>query len=222
MRASPRKAVVTMVAALALVGALAPPAAAGSAEFTAVGTMTITTTPPLVFPIGQGELHPCRDPEERFTATTTGDATTGEVDVSLPPLFTPKPGTSNPVIYDELEITTLFDDLTYSRVGTTFDYAITGTVILQVDAWNVEQQEFPCDQTDHKCSYVLMLDADGSVLHNTSPDALPTISAGASVDLVATTNSPNGIELTYMSGDCEEYFAVSGHHLDLDLVLTRA
>jgi hypothetical protein len=211
MRVLLRRMIVALVAAGLLLGS-ASPASADSAELVAEGALTLRTTPPLEFPIGEGDPHPCRDPEQFFTASTSGGATTGEVDVSLPSLFVPKPG-SNPVAHDEVRFSVLWDDLEYSRVGSTFDYDLSGTVVLSLEAWNIDQET--CAKTNAKCSFVLQLDVAGSQVQN--GQLLPTIGTGATVTLVATTIFP----LTYVEGDCDEYYILDGVHVDLDLFLTR-
>jgi hypothetical protein len=210
MRVVPTMRVVAALAAAVVVVAvvLASPASADTAEFTAVGTVTIDAGPTQVIMVGSGEPHPCSDPEDGFTVTTTGDASTGEVDISLPPWFRPKPGA---VVDDEHRTSVLFDDLVYDRVGTTDDYDVTGTVVLGLDIWNQED----CEKTDLKCSFVMQLDVAGSTLHN--GQALPTIGATATVDLVAITIFP----LTYVTGDCDEYITLDGANVDFDLALTR-
>jgi hypothetical protein len=106
----------------------------------------------------------------------------------------------------------LFDDLQYDRVGTSNVYDISGSVVMSLDIWNQED----CEKTDFKCTFVLQLDVAGSTVSN--GQALPTIGALATVDLVATTTIP----LTYYSGEnCDEYLTLDGANVDLDLDLVR-
>lgn len=225
MRTSPKKLIVAIALSVALPLALATPAPADTAEFDAVGTITLESTPPQVVEVGTGDPHPCDDPDATFAVTASGSASSGTLDISLPPRFVRKPA-SNPAVYDEFRRTVLFDDLTYTLVAGSPphvpDYEVDGGVVLELEIWNVEQEELPCTKTDHKCSFVMLLDLDGTVLHNhPSSTWMPTFAADATIDLVATTYSANGVPVTYAEGDCDEYLWLDGQHVSVDLILTR-
>jgi hypothetical protein len=208
------KGFVALAAALVLTVAQAAPASADTGELDASGSLTIQTFPPQVVPIG-GSPRPCENPLDRFAVTTDGGATSGTVDIDWPPLYFPKPG-SSPAVDDVIRIDSVFDDLEYERIGTSYDYDISGTTVLILDIWNLEHWIFFCHKTDFKCTFVLQLDVTGSSMSN--GQALPTIGALATVDLVATTTIP----LTYSSGDnCDEYLTLDGAGVDVDLDLTR-
>lgn len=215
-----KRAVVAIAAALTLTVALASPASANTRTFDATGSITIGTFPPRVDPIGEGNPHPCESAFYRVTLTTAGTATTGTVrfGFSLQSLFFPKPVVS-PTVYDEIRISVLFEDLVYNQIGTSNDYDISGTAGLQWDIFNIDEET--CFKTNYKCTFAMVLDFAGSTLSNTQP--LPTIGpAGwATASLVATTDSPDGIPLTYLGGDCEEYLIFDWVHVDLDLTLVR-
>lgn len=218
MRVFPiKKLLVALAAALTLMmAAMASPASAA----TITGSITIHTTPQEVITIpGDGE-GPCQDQlGYTFTATASGTASSGtfEVAFSGKGLFI-KPG-SSPQVYDQLTFSDIpfGQNVTYTRIGATNNYNVSGTVAMQISVDNLNPTT--CAKTS-KCVYVLQLDVAGSS-HANGGSTLPPVNAGSTSSITATTNTANGVPLTYAGGDCEEYQVLDGVHVSTSLSIVH-
>lgn len=222
-----KKVVIGLAAALAMMVSLM--AAPASADPVIEGTITIKSSPEIVFEIPGDEEGVCADEAGvEFSATPTGDQNNGLIGVDIDGTgFMKKPGTED---WDRLDFFTVPTDqlVTYDLVGPGWTYDLEGFVIVYIEVSNTigdpkdpEATPADCepDPEGKSCLLGVWLDILPGSTHVNPTNPLPTIDPGSVTTLLADASASNGIQR--IDGDCAFYGAVIDSDVQVDIEVTH-